>query len=128
MAKFMGNFILGFNQLERRTITPPAGKYSNGSIFKGSKDSPELVTTSANIDNTTLGVLLVQPEGVEIIEGDSIDLTCGTVRIDVASYEQTRIDEVAVNSSSTMANLSSVAGNDAITGNGCVIELVQVIR
>lgn len=132
MAKYLGNFILGFNQLERRTVSPPASNYSNGSLFKGTTATPTLVATAADIDNTLLGILLVEPAGVTIVNGDSIDLTCGTIRLDIQAYESARLDEIDKKGSSTMCDLSSLlidpVRNDAISGNGCILELVQVVR
>ena len=129
--KYLGNFILGFNQLERRTVTPAAGFYSNGTLFRGDADDPDVIADASGVDATTLGVLMVQPDGVNIIAGDSIDLVCGTIRIDYDAYEVARKEEIEEKGSSTMADLSSLvdpAENHSITGSGCVVQLVKVVR
>lgn len=135
--KFEGSFILGYNQLGRRTVTPDAGHYSNGTMFLPNGDSaivavvPGLLEITGSSTGGVLGILLCQPEGVDIVAGDSIDLTCGTIRIDVTAYESARLDEISRNGSSTMCDLSAVLNsqqNKSITGRGCILELVQVAR
>jgi hypothetical protein len=130
--RYLGNPILGYNMLERRTIAPAPGFYPNAALFRRVGTADQLITTAAQIDNTATGVLLVQPEGVEIVAGDRIDLTCGTIRIDIAAYEAARLDEIELKGSSKMADLSALLveplENKSITGHGCVIQLVHVVR
>ena len=130
--RYLGSPMLGQNILERRTIDPSPGKYSNFTIFRGTATTPTVVTNSSQLDNTILGILAVQPAGVEIIAGDRIDLTCGTIRIDITAYEAARLYEIEQNGTSTMADLSALLNdpqrNDSITGSGCVLQLVQVVR
>ena len=131
-VKYLGSPSLGFNQLQRRTIEPSVGKYSNWTIFKGTPDAPEVVLDASGIDNTVLGWVAIQPEGIELVAGDRIDLVCGTIRIDIEAYEQHRLDDIEKNGTSTMADFSALLvdpkSNDSITGSGCVVELVHVNR
>ena len=77
--RYLGNFILGYNNIERRTIDPAAGFYSNGTLFKGTPAAPVVITNASQIDATTLGVLMIQPDGVDIIAGDKIDIVLAVI-------------------------------------------------
>ena len=141
--RFLGNFLLNSNTKERQTIAPAPGFYPNGTLFKrvsttDSSSPPvttitdEVITTASEIDENTLGILMVQPEGVDIVSGDRIDLTAGTIRIDIVAYESARLDEIEKKGSSKMADLSTLLvppkKNQSITANGCTIQLVHVVR
>ena len=142
-VKYLGSPSLGFNPLQRRTIEPAPGKYSNWTIFKrvltttgGSTpvttETHEVVTDATEIGIDTVGVLMVQPEGVDIVAGDSIDLVAGTIRIDLTAYEAARLDEIKKLGTTTMCDLSTLltdpVRNQSITGSGCILQLVQVVR
>ena len=130
---FPGSSLLTFNLYERRTINiNDSGFYSDETIFKGTKEEPEIVTGADDIDETIIGILKIQPEGVNLTNGDKIDIVCGNIRIDIYAYEKNRLNEINIKGSSTRADLSSLLNNDlandAITGNGCVLQLVKVVR
>lgn len=125
--QFLGNFCLGFNQTQRQTInitSDIAKKLSNGTMIKGIPEEPEICENFEDIDNTLLGMIMIQPQGTTLTNGQKIDLVCGTIRIDVKAYENERINEIG----STKCNLSTINSNVAITGNGCMLEIVQVVR
>ena len=138
---FLGNFKLNIST-ERRSIDVATGFYPNGTLFKevSTTDSItgvttitfEPIATAADIDNTCVGILMVQPEGVNLVKGDQIDLTVGTIRIDITAYEAARLDEIKIKGSSKMTNMSALLvepkQNHSITANGCVVQLVQVVR
>ena len=138
--QFLGNFLLGYEMEQRQTITPPAGFYPNGTLFKRVTTTTagvtttitSIIATAADIDENTCGILMVQPQGVDLVAGDMIDLVCGTIRIDVTAYEAARLDEIKVKGSSKMADLSTLLiepkKNISITADGCTIQLVVVVR
>ena len=55
--KYFGNPFLNHILIGRKTITPPVGFYSNGTIFKGTMAAPVVATDYAGLDDTVLGVL-----------------------------------------------------------------------
>jgi len=130
MADYKGNFILGFNHWERSTITINAalaalGKLDYGTLINYNGTTYSVVRDTSDIGLDTVGIVLVQPEGIEVANGEQLDVVCGTVRIDTAAYEAVRL----ANTNSTLANLSDMVNENAsITGNGCIIQLVKVVR
>lgn len=125
--KFSGSIFLNYNAKERQTITITsglAGLVSDGTIIKGTPAAPTICSTFSDLDDTVLGVVKVDPDGVQLTTGEKFDLSCGTIRIDVQSYELSRLNET----SSTKCNLSTVTDNVVFTGSGCVLELVNVCK
>jgi len=125
--QFLGNFSLGFNQTQRQTIditSAIAKKISNGTLIKGTPSAPAICETFADIDETLLGMVMIQPQGTTLTNGQKIDIVCGTIRIDVKAYENERNEET----DSTKCDLSTIKTNVALTGTGCMLELVQVLR
>jgi len=136
---FAGNWNLGFQQLERRTIKIPAGIYSNGTLFRGTPDNPTVIANYSQIDDTFLGQLFIDNTAMdgkpyEFVTGDKIDIVWKN-RIDTNLYEKARLDEIETKGSSTMCNLSALFAdpdapldNETFTGNGAFLELINVVR